>query len=138
MKYKNDLERQKKFHHFDSSITIDELWKLWVGSEGICTSNYFPLVICAFFIIQVYNWKINDVLNWLYNDVSLEKYIKNFERNKLDGRFIPRLAANENGYLTKVLKIKDFRDRNKIILKATDLVLFGPQCKIYSHTFRFR
>ena len=53
------------------------------------------------------------------------KYADNFRRNKIDGRYLPRLAANGNGYLARVLKIKDFRDRNKIMVKATDIVLFG-------------
>ena len=109
LQIKQDIIRHEKFHHLDSSITVDELWKIWISS-------------------QTYTWSIDDVLNWLYsNDVVLDKYMNNFKRNSVDGRFIPRLATNENGFLTKVLKIKDFRDRNKIMLKATDLVLFGQQ-----------
>lgn len=76
----------------------------------------------------VYKWTNDDVINWL-SDLSVSKYALNFQRNRIDGRFIPRLAVNDHSYLTKVLQVKDFRDRNKIIIKATDLVLFGRECR---------
>jgi hypothetical protein len=89
------------------------LWKIWISS-------------------QAYKWSVDDIVNWLCNDAVLEKYLDNLRRNKIDGRFLPRLATNENSFLTKVLKIKDYRDRNRIILKATYLVLFGHEDGTFS------
>ncbi len=99
-------------------ITIDELWKIWISS-------------------QAYKWSVDDILNWLYNDAVLAKCLDNLRRNKIDGRSIPRLAANQNSFLTKVLKIKDYRDRSRIMLKATDLVLFGHENGNLSFKIKF-
>jgi hypothetical protein len=43
---------------------------------------------------------------------------------------MPRLAVNNNNYISNVLQVKDARHRNRIMLKATDIILFGQQKRI--------
>ena len=37
-----------------------------------------------------------------------------------------RLAANEKHYISSIMHIRDVRDKRRLIIKATDVVLFGP------------
>ena len=115
LQYKNGFERQTKLHASDSLITVDELWKSWKYSE-------------------VYNWTTDEVVVWIVEHVKLPQYADNFRRNQIDGQFLPRFAVNENNYYSVVMQIKDSRHKNRIMLKSTDLVLFGHQA---SKTFGF-
>ena len=115
LQYKNGAhsERQQKFHGSDHSISVEEMWKSWQYS-------------------QAYNWTTDDLIVWLNEQVKLPKYGDYFRRNQIDGQFLPRLALNENNYYSNVLQIKDARHRKQLMIKATDLVLFGlTQSKIY-------
>lgn len=109
LQYKNDvIDREKKFHGSDSFISVDEMWKSWQHS-------------------QVYNWTCEEVISWLTDQVKLPQYVENFRRNRIDGQFLPRLAINENNYYTNVMQIRDQRHKRLLMVKCTDLVLFGPQ-----------
>lgn len=101
-------DRQKKLHSKDNLITVDELWKTWEYS-------------------QEYNWTTNEVVQWLEEVVKLPEYSENFRRNLIDGQFLPRLVSNENHYYSNVMQIKDSRHKRLLMIKATDLVLFGAQ-----------
>jgi stromal interaction molecule 1 len=85
---------------------------------------------------------VDDVLDWLVAEVDLPQYVDNFRINDVGGRILPRyltlflllysmhylscrLAANGQ-YLTSILGIKAPVHRQKIALKSTDTVLFGP------------
>ncbi len=37
-----------------------------------------------------------------------------------------RLAANDRQYITMIMHIRDLRDKQRLIIKSTDIVLFGP------------
>jgi hypothetical protein len=37
-----------------------------------------------------------------------------------------RIAANEKHYIPSIMHIRDVRDKRRLIIKATDVVLFGP------------
>ncbi len=37
-----------------------------------------------------------------------------------------RLAANEKQYISTIMQIRDPRHKRRLIIKATDIVLFGP------------
>jgi stromal interaction molecule 1 len=109
LQYKNGIhstERQQKFHGSDTSISIDEMWKSWQHSH-------------------VYNWTIDDIVIWLNEQIKLPQYADYFRRNKIDGQFLPRLAVNDNNYISSVMQIRDIRHKRLIMLKATDLILFG-------------
>jgi stromal interaction molecule 1 len=109
--YKNGAaysERQKKFHAHDLLISVDEMWKSW---------KYSP----------VYNWTTDNLIVWLNDQVKLPQYADNFRRNRIDGQFLPRFAINENNYYSNVMQIKDARHRRLLMIKSTDLILFGQQ-----------
>ncbi|ELT91811.1 hypothetical protein CAPTEDRAFT_147177, partial [Capitella teleta] len=106
LEYEDNFERQARFHGSDDHITVDDLWHLWVKSD-------------------VYNWTVDDVLDWLVTQVELPQYADSFRINDVGGRILPRLAANGQ-YLTSILGIKTPVHRQKIALKSTDTVLFGP------------
>lgn len=105
---RSSSDRQKKLHSKDDLITVDELWNAWEYS-------------------QEYNWTTTEVIQWLEEVVKLPEYSENFRRNLIDGQFLPRLVSNENHYYSNVMQIKDPRHKRLMIVKATDLVLFGAQ-----------
>ncbi|CAF2712552.1 unnamed protein product [Rotaria sp. Silwood2] len=45
---------------------------------------------------------------------------------------IPRLAANEKQYISSIMHIRDVHDKQQLIIKAIDVVLFGPQQKTHN------
>lgn len=111
LQYKNGVnDREKKFHGSDSLISVDEMWKSWQYSE-------------------VYNWTTEEVVNWVNEQVKLPQYADYFRRNRIDGQSLPRLAINENHYYSVVMQIKDSRHKRLLMIKSTDLVLFGQQQK---------
>ncbi|CAF1031135.1 unnamed protein product [Rotaria sordida] len=111
---KTDSVRHRRFQNADLQITFDDLWTQWKNNP-------------------VYNWTNDDVINWLVNNVHLSMYVEYFRRNQIDGRTIPRLAANEKQYLSTILQIRDPRHKRRLIIKATDIVLFGPPQRIHSY-----
>ncbi|XP_071452395.1 stromal interaction molecule homolog isoform X2 [Hetaerina americana] len=115
LKYEQGYEkRQKAFHRNDDMhISVKELWDAWLRSE-------------------VHNWTVEQTTEWLATNVELPQYIPNFVKNHVTGASLPRLAVNNMQYLTKVLGIHDPIHKQKITLKAMDVVLFGAP-KDYSH-----
>ncbi|KAK2169722.1 hypothetical protein LSH36_7g02044 [Paralvinella palmiformis] len=105
LNHEDGADRQALFHGSDDLISINDLWQFWTVSE-------------------VYNWTVNDVIEWLIEDVDLPKYANSFRVNEVDGHILPRIAVNSQ-YVTSILGIKNPVHRQKLSLKATDLVLFG-------------
>ncbi|XP_003696263.1 stromal interaction molecule homolog isoform X1 [Apis florea] len=100
--------RQRAFHHNDDMhISVRELWEAWLRSE-------------------VHNWTIEQTSEWLSSNVDLPQYVPTFIQHRVTGATLPRLAVNNMHYLTNVLGIKDPIHKQKIALKAMDVVLFGP------------
>lgn len=89
----------------DRSISVDELWEAWTSS-------------------QVHNWTIEETIYWLENYVELPEYSPLFEQHSVNGSLLPRLAA-ETHFISR-LGITDPSAKNKLSIKAMDVVLFGP------------
>ncbi|CAF1327685.1 unnamed protein product [Rotaria sp. Silwood1] len=111
---KTDSVRHRRFQNADLQITFDDLWTQWKNNP-------------------VYNWTNDDVIHWLVNHVHLSIYVEYFRRNQIDGRMIPRLAANEKQYISTIMQIRDPRHKRRLIIKATDIVLFGPPQRTHSY-----
>uniref|UniRef100_A0A1A9WVA3 SAM domain-containing protein n=1 Tax=Glossina brevipalpis TaxID=37001 RepID=A0A1A9WVA3_9MUSC len=109
LKYDSGYEkRQKAFHYNDDMhISVKELWEAWLRSE-------------------VHNWTIEQTTDWLAQSVQLPQYVDLFKIHKVAGATLPRLAVNNMHYVGNVLGIKDPIHKQKIALKAMDVVLFGP------------
>ncbi|CAF1099642.1 unnamed protein product [Adineta ricciae] len=107
LEFKTDAIRHKQFQNINVYITFDDLWAQWQNNPA-------------------YNWTTDNVVDWLVNFVHLPQYVENFRRNQFDGRMIPRIAANEKMYISSIMHIRDVRDKRRLIIKATDIVLFGP------------
>ncbi|XP_024146124.1 stromal interaction molecule 2 [Oryzias melastigma] len=99
--------KHSQLHREDQHITVEELWKGWKSSE-------------------VHNWTQEDVVRWLKDFVELPQYERNFKEFKVNGNTLPRIAANEPLFLSFHLKVQDQRDKQKLNIKALDVVLFGP------------
>lgn len=101
-------KRQRAFHHNDDMhISVKELWEAWLRSE-------------------VHNWTVEQTVEWLTQSVDLPQYKNTFLQHKVTGATLPRLAVNNMQYLSNVLGIKDPIHKQKLALKAMDVVLFGP------------
>ncbi|KAL1110335.1 hypothetical protein AAG570_007868, partial [Ranatra chinensis] len=109
LQYESGAERrQKAFHRNDDMhISVKELWEAWVRSE-------------------VHNWTVEQTTEWLASSVGLPQYAPIFIINSVTGATLPRLAVSNMQYLSNVLGIKDPIHKQKIALKAMDVVLFGP------------
>jgi len=105
LKHADGLSK-RNFHSNDDFITVHDLWRLWVTSE-------------------VYNWTTEDVVSWLVNNVELPQYTDSFRSHPVNGHLLPRLASNSQSLATS-LGVKNPVHKQKLALKATDLVLFGP------------
>uniref|UniRef100_A0A667XFV0 Stromal interaction molecule 2 n=1 Tax=Myripristis murdjan TaxID=586833 RepID=A0A667XFV0_9TELE len=99
--------KHSNLHREDQHITVEELWRGWKSSE-------------------VHNWTQDDVLRWLKDFVELPQYERNFKDFKVNGNTLPRIAANEPSFLSGHLRVQDQRDKQKLNIKALDVVLFGP------------
>ncbi|GFS51974.1 stromal interaction molecule 2 [Nephila pilipes] len=100
-------ERHKEFHGDDKYINVDELWQAWRVSE-------------------VHNWTVDQTVEWLITQVELPQYEHNFRNNGVNGASLPLLAQNTHNFISHNLGIKDSINKQKIALKAMDVVLFGP------------
>ncbi|CAH2299948.1 stromal interaction molecule 2 isoform X1 [Pelobates cultripes] len=107
MNDKDVSHKQNHLHREDKHITVEDLWKRWKTSE-------------------VHNWTEEDTLQWLTEFVELPQYEKNFRENSVKGTTLPRVAVNEPAFMISQLKIIDRSHRQKLQLKALDVVLFGP------------
>lgn len=100
-------ERLSIFHGNDKLISVEDLWRAWKKS-------------------QVYNWTVEEVTDWLDRHVELGQYVSTFKSAKIDGTMLPSIAIQNNNFTRNVLKIKNAIHRQKISVKAMDLILFGP------------
>lgn len=87
-----------------------------------CIPHKWPLKLLA-----VHNWTVEETVSWLVDSVELPQYARLFHENRVDGRALPRMAVQNNAYLATELGIKDPISKQKLVLKAMDVVLFGPQ-----------
>uniref|UniRef100_A0A3P8TZ10 SAM domain-containing protein n=1 Tax=Amphiprion percula TaxID=161767 RepID=A0A3P8TZ10_AMPPE len=99
--------KHNNLHREDQHITVEELWRGWKSSE-------------------VHNWTQEEVVRWLKDFVELPQYERNFKDFKVNGNTLPRIAANEPSFLSIHLRVQDQRDKQKLNIKALDVVLFGP------------
>lgn len=124
-------EKSLKFHQMDTLITSTELWVTWHKNEGeltvvcvVCDSKEF---LCTLYLpCTVFNWTNEDVLNWLEHYVELPEYSTAFRKNQITGRQLPFIAINAGQILQNVLFITDGQHKQKIQLRAMDVILFGP------------
>ncbi|XP_053314326.1 stromal interaction molecule 2 isoform X2 [Spea bombifrons] len=107
MNYKDASHKHNHLHREDKHITVEDLWKRWKSSE-------------------VHNWTEEETLQWLLEFVELPQYEKNFRENSVKGTTLPRIAVNEPSFMISLLRITDRSHRQKLQLKALDVVLFGP------------
>ncbi|CAD5215334.1 unnamed protein product [Bursaphelenchus okinawaensis] len=99
--------RENAFHHkTDESVTVDDLWESWFESPER-------------------EWTTPEMVYWLTNVVRLPQYAEHFVNAKLTGIAFPRMAVPNNSYIAEMLKIKNSVHRQKLQLKALDVVLFG-------------
>ncbi|XP_050442329.1 stromal interaction molecule homolog isoform X1 [Adelges cooleyi] len=116
LKYEKGAEkRQKAFHQNDDMyISVKDLWDAWVKSE-------------------VHNWTVEQTCDWLATSVELPQYVPVFINYRVTGAHLPRLAVSNMQFLSNVLGIKDPIHKQKIALKAMDVVLFGPPKESNTH-----
>ncbi|XP_067298049.1 stromal interaction molecule 2 isoform X1 [Pseudorasbora parva] len=107
MQQQQQANKHSKLHQEDQHITLEELWRGWKSSE-------------------VHNWTQEDVLRWLREFVELPQYEKGFRELRVNGNTLPRIASNEPSFMSAYLKIQDQQHKQKLKLKALDVVLFGP------------
>uniref|UniRef100_A0AAF5DE40 SAM domain-containing protein n=2 Tax=Strongyloides stercoralis TaxID=6248 RepID=A0AAF5DE40_STRER len=101
------VRREKHFHNNnDDSITVDELWE-------------------NFFLSEERYWNEERMIEWLINSVKLPQYVDNFRKIKATGIYLPRMALPSGTFLSETMGIKNYVHRQKIQLKALDVVLFG-------------
>lgn len=80
----------------------------------------------VFIVPSVFNWTNSDVLDWLVSYVELPQYASTFKKNHITGRQLPYIAANYGQILQNTLLITDNQHKQKIQLRAMDVILFGP------------
>jgi len=100
-------KRQRNFHQNDFQISVQELWVSFKKSV-------------------VYNWTVDDVVSWLEQHVDLPDYKHVFREKGITGLHLPQLAANQDHFFTKTMGRFPVEAKRKIIIKATDAVIFGP------------
>ena len=74
----------------------------------------------------MFNWTTEDVLDWLEHYVELPEYTETFRRHHITGRQLPHIAINSGQILQNTLSITDSQHKQKIQLRAMDVILFGP------------
>ncbi|XP_076149295.1 stromal interaction molecule 2 [Alosa pseudoharengus] len=107
MQQQQQINKHSHLHREDQHITVEELWRGWKSSE-------------------VHNWTQEDVLRWLREFVELPQYERSFKELRVNGNTLPRIASNEPSFMSAYLKIQDQQHKQKLKLKALDVVLFGP------------
>ncbi|KAL3879200.1 hypothetical protein ACJMK2_031508 [Sinanodonta woodiana] len=110
---KDGYEKISIFHGNDKLISVGDLWHAWKKSP-----------VC--------NWTVEDVIDWLQNSVELPQYSPVFQKMKISGSRLPRLAVNNHTFMSIVLGIKNAVHKQKLSLKAMDAVLFGSPKKIHN------
>lgn len=89
----------------DGRITEAEFWDSWIQSD-------------------VHNWTNAEMLSWLKYDCELPQYSSNFHTMNISGAVFPILASNST--IVSVLVDGSKENRMKLMLKAKEIVLFGP------------
>ena len=74
----------------------------------------------------MFNWTNEDVVEWLEIHVELPQYSSAFRKNEITGRQLPYVAINSGQILQNNLLITDSQHKQKIQLRAMDIILFGP------------
>lgn len=110
-------KRQHNFHQNDYQISVQELWVSFKKSV-------------------VYYWTVDDVVLWLEEHVDLPDYVPIFRERGITGLHLPQLAANQDHFFTKTMGRFPADAKKKIILKATDAVIFGPPASSSFNTFK--
>lgn len=107
LQYKTaDSLRKNNFHNNDTLVSVADLWDMWIRSE-------------------VHNWTVEEVAKWVEYHVELPQYAAVFKAHAVDGASLPRIASNSLGFVSIVLGVKNPVHRQKLGLKAMDVVLFG-------------
>lgn len=102
-------KRKKAFHHnTDSIITVDDLWCRWVHSDER-------------------KWTTEEMVQWLEQSLELPQYRTSFISHHLTGSMLPRISLQSSNFLFTILGISNPVHRQKIQLKAMDVVLFGQR-----------
>lgn len=83
------------------------------------------------YVPAVFNWTNRDVLTWLEDYVELPEYSSAFAENHITGRQLPHIAINAGQILQNTLSITDGQHKQKLQLRAMDVVLFGPPVKAH-------
>lgn len=87
-----------------------------------CLASHYALL----FLLSVFNWTNQDVLDWLEHSVELPQYTNTFKHHQITGRQLPYIAINSGQILQNTLLITDSQHKQKIVLRAMDIILFGP------------
>lgn len=66
------------------------------------------------------------MVSWLENTVHLSQYSDVFRNHKITGRHLPQIAVNTNQFLQTTLLVNNSKHKQKIQLRAMDVILFGP------------
>ncbi|KAL3090230.1 hypothetical protein niasHS_006682 [Heterodera schachtii] len=102
------IRRENAFHSNDEAITVDDLWENWFQAEER-------------------GWTNKQVVEWLTNQVKLPQYANGFLSAEVTGLDLPKMAVQNSSFLSTKIGIKNYVHRQKLQLKALDLVLFGFQ-----------
>nr|XP_039264345.1 stromal interaction molecule homolog isoform X1 [Styela clava] len=89
----------------DGRITEAEFWDSWIQSN-------------------VHNWTNAEMLSWLKYECELPQYSLNFQTVNVTGAAFPILASNSS--IVSILVDGSKENRIKLMLKAKEVVLFGP------------
>lgn len=114
---KGHEKRHIDFHenNDDTRVSVTELWTKWVNS-------------------QVRNWTVKQTADWVALSVELPQYHEKFMKLRINGSYLPLFAVNRNYVINVYLGIRDVIDREKLMLKSKDVVLFGPPKDLSSAT----
>lgn len=86
----------------------------------------YCVTLWSYLSLAAINWSTHDVVSWLENSVHLSQYSEMFLYHKITGRHLPQLAVNTNQILQNLLLVSNSKHKQKIQLRAMDVVLFGP------------
>uniref|UniRef100_A0A5K4F914 SAM domain-containing protein n=2 Tax=Schistosoma mansoni TaxID=6183 RepID=A0A5K4F914_SCHMA len=100
-------KKSRMLNSDDPLISLTDLWQMWRNNPA-------------------FNWTVRDTTQWLVNLVDLPQYADLFRQHNLDGRSLPRLAMQNMSYLVDVLGIQNPIHKKKLMLRALDIILFGP------------
>ncbi|KRY33189.1 Stromal interaction molecule -like protein [Trichinella spiralis] len=109
---------------FKTKIALYDGRKFFIKTMTSTSQSMISVVIVTS-LFAVRCWNVDQTINWLINVVELPQYKEIFEKFMLNGTSLPRLASPDANYMTNVLGITNPVHRQKLQLKALDVVLFG-------------